>query len=185
MDFLPIFVNIKSRNCLVVGGGEVAARKIALLLRAGAQVTVVAPKLCVELTGQLNGPLRGPLSEQPREQPHPGTITHRAETFRPSHLNDVFLAIAATDDPVVNREVSEAAGQMHIPVNVVDNPDLCSFIMPSIIDRSPVMVAVSSGGTSPVLARLLRTRLETMIPAAYGRLAACVAAYRERVKLRF
>lgn len=173
MDFLPIFVNIRNRNCLVIGGGDVAARKIALLLRAGARITVIAPELCMELREQLG------------EQSSQGMITHRAEAFRPHHLDDAALVIAATHDPAVNREVSEAAGQLHIPVNVVDNPDLCSFIMPSIIDRSPVLVAVSSGGTSPVLARLLRARLETMIPPAYGRLAACAAGFRERVKLHF
>lgn len=172
MDFLPIFVNIKNRNCLVIGGGEVAARKIALLLRAHARIIIIAPKLCAEL------------SEQLREQP-PGVITHRTEDFRPDHLGDAVLVIAATGDPAVNREVSEAAGQLHIPVNVVDNPALCSFIMPSIVDRSPILVAVSSGGASPVLARLLRARLETMIPAAYGRLAAYAAGFRERVKLHF
>ncbi|MGH8685100.1 MAG: precorrin-2 dehydrogenase/sirohydrochlorin ferrochelatase family protein, partial [Nitrosospira sp.] len=128
MDFLPIFVNIKKRNCLVVGGGEVAARKIALLLRAGAHITIIAPELCAEL------------SEQLREQLSQGMITHRVEAFRPDHLGDAVLVIAATSDRAVNREVSEAAGQLRIPVNVVDNPALCSFIMPSIVDRSPVLV---------------------------------------------
>ncbi|MEO6564266.1 MAG: siroheme synthase CysG, partial [Nitrosospira sp.] len=173
MDFLPIFINIKNRDCLVVGGGEVAARKVALLLRAGAHVTVIAPELCTELSGQLRAQL-------PR-----GMIIHRPEAFHPDHLNDAVLVIAATDDPAVNRQVSKAAGQLHIPVNVVDNPDLCSFIMPSIVDRSPILVAVSSGGASPVLARLLRARLETMIPAAYARVAAYAADFRERVKLHF
>ncbi|PTR09931.1 uroporphyrinogen-III C-methyltransferase /precorrin-2 dehydrogenase [Nitrosospira sp. Nsp5] len=173
MDFLPIFVDIKHRNCLVVGGGEVAARKIALLLRAGAHITIIAPELCTEL------------SEQLHEQLPRGAITHRAEAFRPDHMGNAVLVIAATGDTAVNREVSAAAGQLHIPVNVVDNPALCSFIMPSIVDRSPVLVAVSSGGTSPVLARLLRARLETMIPAAYGRLAAYAAGFRERVKSHF
>ncbi|KIO48275.1 siroheme synthase CysG [Nitrosospira sp. NpAV] len=172
MDFLPIFINIKNCNCLVVGGGEVALRKITLLLRAGAHITVIAPELCIGLSDLL------------REQTA-GAITHRAEAFHPSHLSNVVLVIAATHDPVTNREISEAARRLRIPVNVVDNPDLCSFIMPSIIDRSPVLVAVSSGGASPVLARLLRARLETMIPAGYGRLAACAASFRERVKLHF
>ena len=172
MDFLPIFINIKNCNCLVVGGGEVAARKITLLLRAGAHITVVAPELCIELSELL--------SEQSGS-----VITHRTEAFRPDHVDDAVLVIAATNNLAVNREISEAARQLRIPVNVVDNPDLCSFIMPSFIDRSPVLVAVSSGGASPVLARLLRARLETMIPAGYGRLAAYAASFRERVKLHF
>lgn len=114
-----------------------------------------------------------------------GKITHRAETFSPQHLGEAVLVVAATDDAAVNREVSHAAGHRHIPVNVVDDPALCSFIMPAIVDRSPVLIAVSSGGTSPVLARLLRARLETMIPAAYGRVATYAAAFRARVKQRF
>jgi uroporphyrin-III C-methyltransferase / precorrin-2 dehydrogenase / sirohydrochlorin ferrochelatase len=177
MDFLPIFFNIRNRNCVVIGGGEVAARKIALLLRAGAHVTLVSPQLGAEMQIQLDGALRGQLEQ--------GRIIYRAETFHADHLRDAALVIAATNDPIVNRKVSEAAGRLHIPVNVVDSPALCSFIMPSIIDRAPIIVAVSSGGASPVLARLLRARLETMIPAAYGRLAAYAAEFREQVKLRF
>ncbi|SEO88939.1 siroheme synthase CysG [Nitrosovibrio sp. Nv6] len=173
MDFLPIFLDIKNRNCLVVGGGEVAARKIALLLRAGARITIVSPQLCNELHEQVHAQL-----QQDR-------ITYRAEAFHDHHLQDAVLVIAATSDSIVNRKVSEAAGRLHIPVNVVDNPGLCSFIMPAIVDRTPILIAVSSGGASPVLARLLRARLETLIPAAYGRLAAYAAEFRERVKLRF
>lgn len=156
---------------MVVGGGEVAARKTALLLKAGARITVIAPQIGMELQEQL------------REQQ--GNITYRAEAFHAGHLGDAVLAIAATSDPVVNREVSKAAGRRRIPVNVVDNPALCSFIMPSILDRSPVLVAVSSGGASPVLTRLLRARLETLIPSAYGRLAAYAAELRTRVKRSF
>lgn len=177
MDFLPIFFNIRNRNCVVIGGGEVAARKITLLLRAGAHITLVSPQLGADLQIQLDGALR--------EQLEQGRIIYRAETFHADHLRDAALVIAATDDPIVNRSVSEAAGQLHIPVNVVDSPALCSFIMPSIIDRAPIIVAVSSGGASPVLTRLLRARLETMIPAAYGRLAAYAADFRDRVKASF
>lgn len=169
MDFLPIFINVKNRDCLVVGGGEVAARKVALLLRAGARVTVISPELGTELSEQL----------------HQGSIVHRAEIFRPDHLADAVLVIAATADRSVNQQVSASAGKLRIPVNVVDNPDLCSFIMPSIVDRSPMLIAVSSGGTSPVLARLLRARLESMIPEAYGRLATYAGNLRTRVKQHF
>jgi uroporphyrin-III C-methyltransferase/precorrin-2 dehydrogenase/sirohydrochlorin ferrochelatase len=100
-------------------------------------------------------------------------------------LDGCAIAIAATDDDAVNRQVSEAAMQRNVPVNVVDQPALCSFIVPSIVDRSPVVAAVSTGGASPVLARLIRARLETLIPAAYGRLAKLVESFRDKVKVRF
>jgi len=169
MDFLPIFLNIRAQPCLVVGGGEVAARKTALLLRAGGRVTVLAPTLAAAFDGYLAE----------------GKITHRAATFRAEDLAECALVIAATNDDAVNRAVAAAAKARRIPVNVVDQPALCSFIMPSIIDRSPVIVAVSSGGASPVLARLLRARLESLIPAGYGRLATLVASFRNQVKARF
>jgi uroporphyrin-III C-methyltransferase/precorrin-2 dehydrogenase/sirohydrochlorin ferrochelatase len=169
MDFLPIFINIRDRNCLVVGGGKVAARKVDLLLQAGACVTVVAPELDTELLEKLDR----------------GTFTYRAETFTPAHLDNIALVIAATNNLLVNQKISDAAKELCIPVNVVDNPDLCSFIMPSIIDRSPVLIAVSSSGKSPVLARILRAHLETIIPEAYGRLATYAANFRERVKQHF
>jgi uroporphyrin-III C-methyltransferase/precorrin-2 dehydrogenase/sirohydrochlorin ferrochelatase len=169
MDYLPIFLKVEDRPCLVVGGGKVAARKVALLHRAGAFISTVSPLLCNELRTLL-------------EQ---GAITHVARDFQNEDLDDAVLVIAATDDEAVNRRVSELARSQRIPVNVVDSPDLCSFIMPSIIDRSPVQIAVSTGGASPVLARLLRSRLESFIPAAYGRLAKLVDEYRQRVKQRF
>ena len=169
MDFLPILLNLRGQPCLVVGGGEVAARKSALLLRAGARVTVVAPSLAAALDADRAA----------------GRIAHRAARFRDADLEGQALAIAATDDATVNRAVAAAASARRIPVNVVDQPALCSFILPSVIERAPLIVAVSSGGASPVLARLLRSRLETLIPAGYGRLAALAGAFRERVKARF
>ncbi len=169
MDYLPLFLKIEDRPCLVVGGGKVAARKVSLLNRAHAHITVVAPKTCDEIKT---------LAEQ-------GTVSWVEREFREADMEDAVLVIAATDDETVNRAVSELANQHRIPVNVVDSPELCSFIMPSIIDRSPVQVAVSTGGASPVLARLLRARLESFIPAAYGRLAHLVDEYRHSVKQRF
>lgn len=169
MDYLPIFTNIKQRPCLVVGGGSIAARKVALLRKAQADVTVVAPELCHELA----------------ELAAEGNITHRVGEFTDSDMSDCVLVIAATDQREVNVRVSELAKQKKLPVNVVDNPDLCTFIMPSIIDRSPVQIAISTGGTSPVLARLLRTRLEGSIPAAYGRLGALAESFRNKVKAAF
>ena len=169
MNYLPIFVQINQRPCLVVGGGSIAARKVSLLRKAGADVTVVSPVLCGELA----------------ELAAAGRLVHLTGTFTPEHLNDCVLVIAATDQRDVNESVSRLAQAQRIPVNVVDNPDLCSFIMPSIIDRSPVQIAVSTGGSSPVLARLIRTRLEGMIPAAYGKLGALVESFREQVKAAF
>lgn len=169
MKFLPVFMNVRGQSCLVVGGGEVAARKVELIRRAEAKVTVIAPELCSSLASLA------------RE----GHITHRATSFTPADMAGYALVIAATDDGTANRQVSEAARAQHIPVNVVDQPDMCTFVMPSIIDRSPIVIAVSSGGASPVLARLLRARLETFVPAAYGRLAALVEGFRTQVKAKF
>lgn len=169
MDLLPIFMNVRDRRALVVGGGEVAVRKVGLLLEAGAAVHVVSPALVPAL----------------QEQVDSGAISCRHGAFVPSDLDGVALVVAATDDEAVNRQVSELAQARNLPVNVVDNPALCSFVMPSIIDRSPVQIAVSTGGASPVLARLLRARLESAIPAAYGRLAQLVETFRDKVKARF
>lgn len=169
MDFLPIFLDIRAQPCLVIGGGEVAARKCAMLLRAGARVTMLAPALGKAFDADLAA----------------ARITHRQENFHDESVAGYALVIAATNDAAVNQAVAAAARARHIPVNVVDQPALCSFIMPSIIERPPVIVAVSTGGASPVLARLLRARLETLIPAGYGRLAALAAAFRDQVKARF
>jgi uroporphyrin-III C-methyltransferase/precorrin-2 dehydrogenase/sirohydrochlorin ferrochelatase len=169
MDFLPIFVNLKGRPCAVIGGGDIAARKVSLLREAGAAVTVYAPELGETIAAWV------------RE----GTVRHVAASFTDAMLAHCVLAIAATDDAAVNRQVYEAATRCNVPVNVVDHPALCSFIMPSIIDRSPVIAAVSTGGASPVLARLIRARLETLIPAAYGRLAKLAESFRDRVKAHF
>lgn len=169
MDFLPVFLNIKNKTCLVVGGGEVGTRKIMLLLQAGARVSVVSPELDTTL----------------KEYFVNGRIILCAEYFQPEQLENIVLVIAATNDRATNQLVSEAAQQRKIPVNVVDDPDLCTFIMPSIVDRSPLLIAVSSGGQSPVLARLLRAQLEIMIPVTYARLAAMAGKFRQHVKQHF
>ena len=154
---------------LVVGGGDVAARKVSLLLRAGAQVRVVSPELTASLQRQSDA----------------GQIEHVLASYDETHMTGSALIIAATSDMVVNRRVYKAAKQKGILVNVADAPELCTFILPSIIDRSPVVVAISTGGASPTLGRLLRARLETMIPHSYGRLADLARRFREPVKKRF
>ena len=169
MDFLPIFLQLRDKRCVVVGGGEVAARKVSLLIEAHGKVEIIAPELCAALevlAGQ-------------------GALSHTRAAFSPEHLEGAALVFAATDDASVNRRVSELAKARGIPVNVVDQPELCSFIMPSIIDRSPVVAAVSTGGASPVLARLIRARLETLIPLGYGRLARLVSEFRDKAKAHF
>ena len=169
MEYLPIFFQIKHRPCLVVGGGSIAARKVALLRKAQAEVIVVSPELCSELEG---------LSRD-------GLIQYKARVFEDSDLEECVMVIAATDQHEINEHISALANKLRLPVNVVDNPEQCSFIMPSIIDRSPVVIAVSTGGSSPVLARLIRTRLEGSIPAAYGQLAKLVESFRDKVKAAF
>jgi uroporphyrin-III C-methyltransferase/precorrin-2 dehydrogenase/sirohydrochlorin ferrochelatase len=169
MEQLPIFLSVRDQLCIVIGGGEIATRKVAQLLRAGALVRVVAPELCRNL-------------QKFREE---GRIEHVARPYRDNDLDEAYLAFAATDSEAVNHEVAASGRALRIPVNVVDHPEDGSFIMPSIIDRSPVVAAVSTGGASPVLARLIRSRLESLIPASYGRLAELAGRFRDRVKRAF
>ncbi len=169
MDFLPLFTDLKQRQCLLVGGGAVALRKARLLEKAGARVNVVAPDILDELRQLVN---------------HSGG-EYQQGSYQSSLLNGVFLVIAATDDRGLNKQVSEDCQHRNIPVNVVDDPELCSVILPAIVDRSPLMIAISSGGASPVLARLIRSRLESSIPSAFGRLASLVGSFRDKVKAQF
>ena len=147
----------------MVGGGEIAKRKAGMLLEAGARVRVVAPQIDPDLAGQ----------------PRVEAIIARFESH---HIDGAVLVIAATNDRNVNQQVSAQARTRNVPVNVVDDPELCSFIMPAILDRSPLMVAFSSGGASPVLTRMMRGKLEAMIPQGYSRLAGFAERYRELVK---
>ena len=155
MDYLPIFLNLQRRPVVVVGGGAVALRKVSTLRAAGAQVTVVAPALDLELAAQAAR----------------GDLRHIAAPFIPAHLGDAVAVIAATNDITVNRAVSRAARERGIPVNVVDDAELSTFIFPAIIDRSPIVVAVSSGGHAPVLARRIRAQIEALLPARLGAVA--------------
>lgn len=169
MDYLPIFCRLDNKPVLLVGGGEVAERKARLLLDAGARLTVVSPELDPELA----------------ELATNGTIEWLAGEFEPSQLTGKWLVVAATDRREVNALVYQSANQAGIFANVVDDPKRSSFIMPSIIDRSPLMVAISSGGKAPVLARLLREKLEALLPQHLGAVAAFAGGLRERVKARF
>lgn len=168
MDHLPVFFDVRGRDCLLVGGGEVAARKAELLRRAGSRITVVAPELGTGLARLAAA----------------GGIRHRAAAFSETDVGGHVLAIAATDDPAVNAAVAAAARAHGVPVNVVDDPAHCDFIFPSVVDRSPLMIAISTGGAAPMLARSLRARLETLIPAGYGRLATLLQRFRSQLKER-
>jgi uroporphyrin-III C-methyltransferase/precorrin-2 dehydrogenase/sirohydrochlorin ferrochelatase len=169
MRYFPLFLDIAGKPVLLVGGGDIAARKFALLADAGAVVTVVAPLMKAELTAAFQR----------------GAITWLQREFRADDVEGKWLVVAATNDRGVNAAASDAATALRIPCNVVDDRELSSFIMPAIIDRSPVQIAVSTGGTSPVLARLIRERLETLLDGSLGTLAAFTDRWRERVKARF
>ena len=166
MDFLPLFHNLKNAPVLVIGGGEVALRKARLLADAGAVPRVVTREALDEVSALVA---------------RQGGELHLRD-YREEDLEGVRLVVAATDDEPLNAMVSRQAKARGIPVNVVDAPELCSVIFPAIVDRSPLMVAVSSGGDAPVLARLIRARIETWIPAAYGQLAGLAKNFRSRVK---
>lgn len=165
MEYLPVSWRIKGQTVLLVGGGEIALRKARLLDRAGARLRLVAPEVEPDLAA---------LVEQ-------GGGEIQRQVFAADQLDGVLLALAATDDEAVNRAVSEAAQARGVPVNVVDNPPLCTFIFPAIVDRDPLIISISSGGASPVAARWVRSRIETLIPARWGRLAALMGSRRKRL----
>ena len=169
MQALPIFMNISQRLCVVIGAGEVAARKVTMLLRAQASVTVYAPEICPTLADLVEA----------------GRIRYQQARFADQQLSGACLVIAATNDLQVNTAVSLAAQANNIPVNVVDAPALCTFTMASIVERSPIVIAISSEGNAPVLARYLRSKIETMLPAGYGRIAAIAGEFRDKVKSKY
>lgn len=166
MEHLPVFLRLRAEPAVVVGGGRVAQRKIDLLLRCGADVTVIAPALCEELAARAAA----------------GEIRHLPEAFQPHHLDGTRLAIAATDLRAVNTAVSQAARARAVPVNVVDDPALSTFIFPAIIDRSPIVVAVGSAGNAPVLTRWVREQIEALLPGTLGALARFIGERRKAVQ---
>lgn len=164
--YFPVFVDLDAQPVLVVGGGEIAARKIRLLLKSGARPRVVARELNEELTALAAA----------------SQIEHRATQFEEAHLEGARLVIAATDDRALNRAVAQAAEARGLLCNVVDDPEASRWITPSIVERAPITVAISTGGSAPVLARRLRERIESLLPAAYGDVAAFMDRHRARVK---
>jgi uroporphyrin-III C-methyltransferase/precorrin-2 dehydrogenase/sirohydrochlorin ferrochelatase len=173
MDYLPIFIKLDQQPCWVVGGGVVAARKADLLIKSGANVTVISPELAQEMQRFLD---QGQVGWICAEFSNGIADKLLQSNGRPK------LIISATDDETVNQAVADYAHERDILVNVADVTELCDFILPAIVDRDPVTIAVSTGGRSPVLARVIKARLESMIPAGFGRLADLLGRYRDRVK---
>lgn len=166
LDHLPIFLRLRSTPVAVVGGGRIAQRKVDLLLRAGAHVTVIAPRLCAELAARAAA----------RE------VSHRAGRFHPHHLDGMRLVIGATGRNEVNAAVAAAARKRGVPVNVVDDAERSSFYFPAIVDRAPLTVAIGSGGSAPVLSRCLREQIEALLPGTLGALARFLGERRKRVQ---
>ncbi|URJ23599.1 siroheme synthase CysG [Blochmannia endosymbiont of Camponotus sp. C-003] len=166
MEYLPIFIDLKNRPVLVVGGGSVAARKIKMLHRAGATITIVAPALCRELKNTL--------------------ITHKIhwinKDFHPMMLDRVILVIVATNNSKLNTVIYQNAEKRHLLVNTVDDKNKCSCIFPAIVDRDPILIGISSFGKAPILVRILREKLELLLPKSLGFLAKLAGAWRNRVK---
>jgi uroporphyrin-III C-methyltransferase/precorrin-2 dehydrogenase/sirohydrochlorin ferrochelatase len=166
MQTFPLFMSLQDRRVLVVGGTEAAARKIELLMSAGAQVTLIAETVVGEIAQ---------LIDEAR-------ISWAGRAFYDEDLAGVTLVIVASDDEALQARVSHAAQQRCVPVNVVDRPRLSSFIMPAIVDRAPITIAISTGGAAPALARRLRAEIERTLPAAIGRLARFAEIFREQVR---
>jgi uroporphyrin-III C-methyltransferase / precorrin-2 dehydrogenase / sirohydrochlorin ferrochelatase len=169
MKSFPIFINLIHRPVIVIGGGDVALRKIEMLLRAGAKITVIASTLCKEL----------------KHYQKLKKIQVKIKSFEKNDLTNPVLVVAATNNKKVNLLVSKTAQALNIPVNVVDEPSLCSFTMGSIIDRSPLVIAISSEGNAPVLAKFVREKIEALIPHSFSKLASVMGLMRESVKNRY
>lgn len=168
MNTFPLFFKLDNRKVLIVGGGDVALRKADLLSRAGAAITIVAPDICEELQALL------------QDEKHELIY----ENYNKKYMQGARVIIAGTDDEALNHQVHADATELNIPVNVVDTPPLCDFIFPAIVDRNPIVIGISSNGKAPVLARLLRARLETLIPQGYGKLAKLAGDFRAEVKTK-
>lgn len=167
--FYPVFIDLQNRPVLVVGGGPVAERKVETMLEAGAAVTVVSP----DVTNQL------------MEQANSGRITLKQRRFEPSDIDGASLVISATDDAATQKEVASIAASRKILVNTVDKPELCDFIVPAILRRGDITIAISTAGKSPSLAAALRKRLDRVLTEDVARTASVMGRLRTEVHERF
>jgi precorrin-2 dehydrogenase/sirohydrochlorin ferrochelatase len=165
MAYIPIFLDVTGRDCVVVGGGEVAARKVESLLGAGARVTVVSPRVSPPLASLAAN----------------GSVIHIARDYRRGDIRGCVLAYAATDDPKLHRELAAEARALGIPVNVVDVPELCTFIAPAVMKRGALQIAISTGGASPAFAARLRRELEDRFGTEYALTLEVLRAARRRL----
>jgi siroheme synthase-like protein len=166
--YYPAFLDLRGRRCLVVGGGAVAERKVEALREAGARVVIVSPTLTSRLRALVSA----------------GTVEHRARSFRCHDTGGCALVVAATGEGAVDDAVAAAARRVRALVNVVDRPAACDFILPSVLRRGDLQIAVSTGGRSPALAREIRRRLEVQIDDEYGELVTRVGDARARLRAR-
>jgi uroporphyrin-III C-methyltransferase/precorrin-2 dehydrogenase/sirohydrochlorin ferrochelatase len=168
MKYFPVFLDAKKISAMVIGGGEVATRKIELLLKSTTRITVMSESVCASVERLIN------LHQ----------LSWLQHNYQAGHLSDINLVIAATDNMSVNKSIYQEATPLNILTNVVDQPELCTYITPAIIDRSPMIIALSSSGSSPILIRMLREQIEKTLPQAYGKLADFSFKFRDHVKAR-
>jgi uroporphyrin-III C-methyltransferase/precorrin-2 dehydrogenase/sirohydrochlorin ferrochelatase len=168
MKYFPVFLDANNISALIVGGGEVASRKIELLLKSTTNITIMSETVCSGVERLINI----------------HALTWLKHDYQPGHLSGINLVIAATDDTAVNESVYHESTPLNILTNVVDQPELCTYITPAIIDRSPMIIALSSSGSSPILVRMLREQIEKTLPQAYGKLADFSFKFRDHVKAR-
>ena len=168
MRWLPLFLDLRGRRVVVIGGGAIAERKIDLLIQSGAAIRIIAPAITPRLAARLTA----------------GELEHAPRDFVPADLDGARLAIAATDAPLVNRAVATAAEARNIFANIVDNAELSTGILPAIVDRSPLVIAIGTEGSAPALARYVRAHIESLLDESLGRLAGFLARWRERIRQR-
>lgn len=168
MKYFPVFLDANKISAMVIGGGEVATRKIELLLKATTNITIMSQSVCASVERLIN------LHQ----------LTWLKHNYQAGHFTSINLVIAATDNIAINKAIYQEATQLNILTNVVDQPELCTYITPAIIDRSPMIIALSSSGSSPILIRMLREQIEKTLPQAYGKLADFSYKFRDHVKAR-
>jgi precorrin-2 dehydrogenase/sirohydrochlorin ferrochelatase len=168
VEYYPVYLDIREKQCVVVGGGDVAWRKVERLVECGAQVTVVAKEVSAGLEMLTCS----------------GRVTHVADRYKTDYIEGAFLVIGATDDDDVNHRVSEDSRSRNIPVNIVDDPSRCDFIVPAVVNRGALTIAISTGGKSPALAKKIREDLESRFGSEYDLLLAVMGAIRDEVIAR-